>query len=318
MSRCFVGFDTSNYTTSCALCSETGEVLANIRIPLPVRNGERGLRQSDAVFLHTRQLPDACRTLREAIGDLTVAAVGYSGRPRPQEDSYMPCFLAGRSAAEAFAAGLKIPVYAFSHQEGHIMAAGYSAGMIPVMQRERFGAFHVSGGTTEVLSVCPETTGFAVEIVGGTLDLHAGQAIDRIGVMMGLSFPCGKEMERLASTNRSAVPKPHVKADGTNCHLSGLENLAQKLWKESGDRALVSAFVLEYLAKALEEMTKGLDQIAPGLPVLYAGGVMSNRFLQTRLATRPNSYFADPAFSADNAAGIALLCRNAWRKEWNA
>ena len=94
MSRCFVGFDTSNYTTSCALCSEEGEVLANIRIPLPVKEGERGLRQSDAVFLHTRQLPDACEALREAIGQRTVAAVGYSGRPRPNEDSYIPCFLA--------------------------------------------------------------------------------------------------------------------------------------------------------------------------------------------------------------------------------
>lgn len=317
MSRCFVGFDTSNYTTSCALCSEAGEVLANIRIPLPVRDGERGLRQSDAVFLHTRQLPNVCRTLRETIGNREVVAVGYSGRPRPKEDSYMPCFLAGRAAAEAFAAGLGIPVYEFSHQEGHIMAAGYSAGMTPIMQSKKFGAFHVSGGTTEVLSVQPDQTGFDIAIVGGTLDLHAGQAIDRIGVMMGLSFPCGKEMERLAATNRSPVPKPLVKVAGTNCHLSGLENLAQKLWKESGNSALVSAFVLEYLAKVLEDMTKGLDQTEPGLPILYAGGVMSNRFLQTRLATRPDSYFADPAFSADNAAGIALLCRDAWYRERN-
>ena len=315
MSRCFVGFDTSNYTTSCALCSETGEVLANIRIPLPVKDGERGLRQSDAVFLHTRQLPDACRALREAIGNETVAAVGYSGRPRPQADSYMPCFLAGRAAAEAFAAGLGVPVYAFSHQEGHVMAAGYSAGMTSIMRDGKFYAFHVSGGTTEVLSVRPGQAGFEIEIVGGTLDLHAGQAIDRIGVMMGLCFPCGKEMERLAATNRSTVPKPRVKVEGTNCHLSGLENLAQKLWKENGDSALVSAFVLEYLAKTLEEMTRGLDQTEPGLPILYAGGVMSNRFLQARLAARPDSYFADPAFSADNAAGIALLCRDAWQRE---
>ena len=311
MNRYFVGFDTSNYTTSCALCSETGEVLANIRIPLPVKEGERGLRQSDAVFLHTRQL------LREAIGAKTVAAVGYSGKPRPNADSYMPCFLAGRSAAEAFATGAGIPIFAFSHQEGHIMAAGYSAGITEIMRAGKFGAFHVSGGTTEVLSVCPDRSGFKIDIVGGTSDLHAGQAIDRIGVMMGLSFPCGKEMERLALTNQKKVPPIHVRVDSIRCHLSGLENLARKLWKESGDPALVSAFVLEYLAQTLEGMTKGLDQSEPGLPILYAGGVMSNRFLQSRLSSRSNSYFADPAFSADNAAGIALLCRDAWRQERN-
>ncbi len=315
MSRCFAGFDTSNYTTSCAICSEDGEVLANIRIPLPVKDGERGLRQSDALFLHSRQIPDACRMLREAIGDQTVAAVGYSGRPRPRDDSYMPCFLAGRAAAEAFAAGLGIPVYSFSHQEGHIMAAGYSAGCMQILSERSFYAFHVSGGTTEVLSVQPKPAGFAIDIVGGTLDLHAGQAIDRIGVMMGLSFPCGKEMERLAAVNRKPLPKLRVRTEGTRCHISGLENMAKKLWDESADPALVSAFALEYLAQVLVGMTKGLDQEHPGLPILYAGGVMSNRFLQSRLSERADTYFADPAFSADNAAGVALLCRCAWKKE---
>ena len=197
------------------------------------------------------------------------------------------------------------------------MAAGYSAGCLPIFSQGNFAAFHVSGGTTEVLSVRPSPTGFAVELIGGTKDLHAGQAIDRIGVMMGLSFPCGKELERLAATNRKPVPLPRVRTEGTYCHISGLENMAQKLWKESADPALVSAFVLEYLARVLEGMTQGVDAIAPGLPILYAGGVMSNRFLQNRLSARPDTYFADPTFSSDNAAGIALLCRAAWNKEWN-
>ena len=194
------------------------------------------------------------------------------------------------------------------------MAALHSAGAERLLGG-RFVAFHVSGGTTEILSVQPLPVGFDAEIVGGTEDLHAGQAIDRAGVMMGLPFPCGKEMERLASENTKALPPVRVSVKGTHCHFSGLENLSAKLWKETGDRALVSAFVMEYTARTLLRLTEGLDALGAGLPIVYAGGVMSNRYLQSRLSARPDTFFAAPEFSADNAAGIALLCRRAYRKE---
>ena len=63
----FVGFDTSNYTTSAAVCDADGEVLLNARTLLPVREGERGLRQSDAVFFHVRNLPDLLGQVRETV-----------------------------------------------------------------------------------------------------------------------------------------------------------------------------------------------------------------------------------------------------------
>lgn len=307
--NCFVGFDTSNYTTSAALCTLEGEVIANVKAPLPVKEGACGLRQSDAVFAHVKNLPAVTEQLREAIAPHRVLAVGYSARPRDAENSYMPCFLSGEAAAKAFACAIGVPTYDFSHQSGHIMAAVYSSGASEKLLSDRFAAFHVSGGTTEMLLVTPHADRLDVELVGETEDLNAGQAIDRIGVMMGLSFPCGREMERLALENTRRLPRAQICVRNRNCNLSGLQNLASRLWEESGDRAAVSAYTLSFIGDTLCEMTRQLDALGEALPIVYAGGVMSNHYLQERLSVRDRTYFALPQFSADNAAGTALLCR---------
>lgn len=307
----YVGFDTSNYTTSAAVCTADGRVIANFRTLLTVEDGARGLRQSDAVFAHVKNLPFTCERLREAIREIEVVAVGYSARPRSVEGSYMPCFLSGKVAAESFAAALDLPVYTFSHQDGHIMAAAYSSGAADALLNAPFGAFHVSGGTTEMVLATPNETGFSVELLGESADLHAGQAIDRVGVMMGLHFPCGRELEALAAQNVKPVPKPKISVKNGVCHLSGLENLAKKLWDETKDASLVSAYVLQFCGATLKKMTEWMDETHPDLPIVYGGGVMSNRYLQGVLSQRKNTYFAAPEFSADNAAGIALLTRRA-------
>ena len=312
LDTCYVGIDTSNYTTSAAICDAEGRVIANIKAPLPVKAGECGLRQSDAVFAHVRNMPRVMEELRTALRGYRVAAVGVSTRPRNADGSYMPCFLAGKAAAEAFAAGLDLPVVEFSHQDGHIMAAVYSSGGESALMQGPFGAFHVSGGTTEMLYVTPRANGFDVRLVGETADLNAGQAIDRVGVMMGLAFPCGKEMERLAAEWQGELPPFRVSVKDGKCNLSGLQNLAEKIWKESGDPRMVSAFVLAFIGKTLTKMTAWLDAEYGSIPVVYAGGVMSNRYLQSVLGKRANTYFAEPAFSADNAAGISLLCKKSF------
>ncbi|MBQ9132226.1 MAG: peptidase M22 [Clostridia bacterium] len=309
--ECFVGIDTSNYTTSAAVCDGEGRVIAHLKCPLPVQEGACGLRQSDAVFAHVKNLPALMGELRQALRGYTPRAVGVSVSPRSVEGSYMPCFLTGRAAAEAFAAGLDVPLYTFSHQDGHLMAAAYSSGAAERLLQAPFGAFHVSGGTTEMLYVTPADAGFSVTLAGETADLNAGQAIDRVGVMMGLHFPCGREMEELARTWSGKLPPMRVSVKDGVCNLSGLQNLAEKLWNERHDPAEVSAFVFAFLGKTLAKMTADLDARYPGLPIVYAGGVMSNGLLQATLGRRPNTYFAHPAFSADNAAGIALLCRAA-------
>lgn len=307
--RCFVGIDTSNYTTSVAIASEEGQILANLKAPLPVKAGERGLRQSDAVFAHVKNLPALMEQAREYLRELAPLGVGVSATPRDEEGSYMPCFLSGLVAAESLAAGLDLPVHRFSHQNGHVMAALYSSGATHLIGQP-FGAFHVSGGTTELLYVTPRDRDFSISLAGGTADLNAGQAVDRIGVAMGLAFPCGPALEALARTNTQRVPRPRISVKGGECNLSGLENMALKLLADTGNRALVAAFVLDFVAETLLAMATWMRNEHEGLPLLFAGGVMSNRIIADKIRRGLDSvYFAEPAFSADNAAGIALLCR---------
>ena len=314
--KLFVGVDTSNYTTSLAVCSAEGEIIANLKAPLPVKVGECGLRQSDAVFAHVRNIPLLMPQLREILRGAEVLAIGCSATPRKAEGSYMPCFLAGRAVAETLSAGLDAPLFETAHQDGHVMAALYSAGCAETLTQAPFAAFHVSGGTTEMLYAEPSDDGFALQLIGETNDLNAGQAIDRVGVMMGLQFPCGKEIESLAAGFSGKLPKPLVSVKEGRCNLSGLQNLAEKLWRESGDRSAVSAFVLAFIGETLKRMTDHIDATySRELPIIYAGGVMSNRYLQSVLSKRENTYFAEPQFSADNAAGVALLCRTAFLRQ---
>lgn len=310
MTDCFVGFDTSNYTTSAAVCDREGRVIANLKIPLPVREGQRGLRQSDAVFEHTRNLPLLCERLGAVLleNQLKPVAVGVSERPRDAEGSYMPCFLAGRAAANAFAAANALPVYGFSHQNGHVMAAMYSSGEQERLGKSSFLAFHVSGGTTELLLCNTEEGHLQVTLVGETDDINAGQAIDRVGVAMGLAFPCGREMEVLAAEFKGKPYRHPTCVREGRCSLSGAENIALRLLKETDDRHAVAAFIFDFIARTLEDMGAYAEMKYGKMPVLFAGGVMSNKLMRGRLSKRFDSAFSEPEFSADNAAGIALLC----------
>lgn len=311
----FLGIDTSNYTTSAALADESGNILLNLKRLLPVKDGERGLRQSDALFAHTKNLPIIMGELKAYLDGMRdgakILAVGCSATPRDIEGSYMPCFLSGVAAAETACAVLGCPKYTFSHQNGHIMAALYSSEKTELLKwREPFAAFHVSGGTTELLLVTPKENGFNVEQIGGTSDMNAGQAIDRTGVMMGMRFPCGREMESICADQPYKKGKISVK--GLECNLSGLENLAEKLYRETGDKSLTSAFCFDFIADTLYKLTENLREQYSDIPVIFAGGVMSNKRIAARLKTLGKVYFSAPEFSADNAAGIALLCRNCY------
>ena len=307
--KVYLGIDTSNYTTSLAVCNEDGELIANIKKLLDVKDGEKGLRQSDAVFSHVKNLPMLSNELSSALENCKIEAVGVSVSPRDIEGSYMPCFLVGRATAVTVAASHNAPVYEFSHQAGHIMAALYSCNMVNELIDKEFIAFHVSGGTTEALYVKPNGNTFAVDIIGATADISAGQAIDRAGVMMGLKFPCGKELERLANEYTGKLPKPKICVKGMEFNLSGLENISDKLYKETLDKPYVAAYVLNFVSETLIKLTENIREAYPSIPIVYAGGVMSNKILQSKLSKFADTYFATPDFSADNAAGIALLAR---------
>lgn len=297
----YIGIDTSNYTTSIAVCDDV-QVIENIRIQLEVKNGEHGLRQSDAVFAHINNLPVAF----EKLNKYDIRAIGYSAYPRDVDGSYMPCFLAGECTARSISAVKNIPVYKFSHQAGHIAAAIYSSG---IPKTNEFIAFHVSGGTTEILLVSDKITK-----IGGTLDLNAGQAIDRIGVKLGMKFPCGAELEREAIKCEEKL-KVNICVNDLSCNLSGLENRADELIKSGKDKPYISIYTLEFIKTTIDKLTENALSHYGNLPVLYAGGVMSNRIIKNYLRNRYESYFAEPEFSADNAAGIAILCRGMYNNE---
>ena len=316
----FCGIDTSNYTTSAALCDENGSVIANIKIPLPVKEGERGLRQSDAVFAHVKNLPSITEALKNAVGNREITAIAVSSKPRDAEDSYMPCFLTGVVAAEMLAAGSKAPLYKTSHQQGHVMASYATSGADKDCLFERFNgfiAFHVSGGTTECLLVQPAGSEFIIHLIGGTADLNAGQAIDRIGVAMGLKFPCGPNMEALALTYDGKIKGIKTSVNSGNCNLSGLENIALKMLSNGSPDNEVSAFVFEFIAKTLYKIAENVREEYGNLPIVWAGGVMSNSIIKKSLSKLDNVYFTEPQYSADNAVGVALICRNKYISENN-
>lgn len=306
MSGAVLGLDTSNYTTSVALFD--GENGCNVGKLLDVPEGTLGLRQSDALFQHVKRLPGLVEELAGQMELNHIRAVGASTRPRAVEGSYMPCFLAGQAAAESVSAALDVPLYRFSHQAGHLMAAVKTCGDESVGKKP-FLAFHASGGTTELLYAEPnEEIGFSAEIVGCTKDISAGQLVDRVGVMLGLPFPCGGELEKLALQSRAKKIQTKICVKGTDCNISGAENVALKMQKEGVPAEDIARFAIEFVGKTILEMSVAARERYPELPIIYAGGVMRNAIIKKMLAGKlPNVLFADTALSSDNAVGTAYL-----------
>ncbi len=309
--KLILGIDTSNYTTSLAVVNTSGEILANLKQPLEVGQGERGLRQSDALFSHVKNLPILMRELGDVLGGEAPVAIGVSDKPRCVEGSYMPVFLAGVSAAESIASVTSVPLFRFSHQCGHIMAALSSSGRRDLIHKT-FGAFHVSGGTTELLVAHGRPVGFDTEIVGGTLDLNAGQVVDRVGVMLGLPFPAGRHLEELALAYGGKPRKKKVAGDGMHVNFSGIENLAKSIYNETKSAGAVASFVFDYISRALIGMAEKFISVYGEMPLVFAGGVMSNSIIKNNIRQRFDAHFADPQLSADNAVGIALLAMDSF------
>ena len=307
----YFGIDTSNYTTSAAIYDTDTRAVTQVKKLLTVRPGERGLRQSDAVFQHTRQLPELTEQLFSQ-NTYHLSAVGVSAFPRRQEGSYMPCFLAGVNAAAAFALGKGIPLIHTTHQQGHIAAALFATGERELFEQENL-VFHVSGGTTDLL-LCQGAE--RITPLGTSQDLYAGQAVDRLGVKLGYPFPAGAYVsEQAAQCTEKVHPKVSVK--GVNCSLSGLENQYTKLLAEGKDPAYVCKYCLICVAETLTRMARAALEDHPGLPVVFAGGVMSSDLIRTYVSARvPGARFVPGKFASDNAIGVSILAareQGAWQ-----
>ncbi len=320
MIKNYLGIDTSNYTTSLALVNSNGLLLANIKKMLKVKAGARGLRQADAHYQHVNQLPVLITELATKISlKDNLSGIGVSVRPRRQEGSYMPVFLAGYSTAKVLSEVLKIPLVEVSHQENHIEAALYSAGISWRGVPSKFTAVHYSGGTSEILEVTSKSEGYQSKIFSKTLDLHAGQLVDRIGVLLGLPFPAGKHLEDLAQKGSVITDRP-ITLSFSNRHfnLSGYENIC-KAWIEKGYPPQDIALTLfEILARVLINALSQQKSEQYRELLLFSGGVMSNRYIRQRLLQANLKYkriaFAEPGLSSDNGVGCALLARRALEK----
>ena len=297
-----IGFDTSNYTTSIAFFDGDGGL--NCSKLLPVKAGELGLRQSDAVFHHTKSLPELSGRLFSNIELGKVTAVGVSTRPRAVEGSYMPCFMVGYSHAKLLADALQVPLVECSHQQGHVAASLWSAERLDLMDMPHL-AWHLSGGTTELLLVEPDGKNVKCTRIGGTTDISAGQLIDRTGQLLGQPFPAGKHIDALSkeAKNKDLFK---VKCPAMEFSLSGVQNKVNTYFENCQDPVETAGYTLRCVCHAVFTATQNAMQAYPGLPVVFSGGVASNAMLRQKIAPL-NPVFAKPEFSTDNAMGVAVL-----------
>jgi N6-L-threonylcarbamoyladenine synthase len=301
----FLGIDTSNYTTSVAIYDDATNTVISKKKLLPVKEGEKGIRQSDAVFHHTVQLPELIKELFSD-NDYKIDGVGVSVKPCNEEGSYMPCFLAGMSVAVSLSSALNVPLYEFSHQDGHIAAALYSADALDFINN-KFIAFHISGGTSQALLVEPYGNYFKTIKVADSLDLKAGQAVDRVGISLGLKFPCGPELEKLALNSENNLEYIKVFRRDGMFSLSGVENKCSQMLSKGCKKEDIALYCLSYIYSAIDDTVSELLEKYGNLPVVFSGGVMSNQIIRNKLQEKYTSFFAEPQFSADNACGIAVL-----------
>ena len=306
---CVIGFDTSNYTTSIAFFN--GKNGVNCSKLLPVKMGELGLRQSDAVFQHTKSLPELSGRLFSDVDISQITAVGVSTRPRAVEGSYMPCFTVGYSHAKLLSDALSVPLVECSHQQGHVAASVWSAGRMELLEQPHL-AWHLSGGTTELLLVEPSGKNVVCTKIGGTTDISAGQLIDRTGQLLGLSFPSGKLLDAIsADAVNTDIFK--VKCNGLEFSLSGVQNKVQQYFTLCENSTETAAYALRCVAFAVRKATENALQQYPGLPVVFSGGVASNSLLRQQLNDL-NPVFSKPQYSTDNAMGVAILAYRSQEK----
>ena len=295
----YLGIDTSNYTTSAAAFD--GRDGVNRSRLLDVAPGQLGLRQSDALFSHVKRLPALMEQLFSAVSPGEIQAVAVSTRPRAVEGSYMPCFLAGVAVAKSLAAALGVPCHEVSHQQGHVAAALWSAGRMDLMDKPHL-AWHLSGGTTELLSITPEGKNVRAEKIGGTSDISAGQIMDRTGKLLALPFPAGKALDQLS---QGVEVKPfRVKTQGLTFSLSGLENQVAAFYQRTNSPEETAAFAVSSVCDVVLRTTREAQKQYPGLEVVFSGGVASNLTLRRVCGF---GVFAAPQFSTDNAMGVAVL-----------
>ena len=302
-----LGIDTSNYATSVALVdNENHQVIFSEKRFLPVEEGKIGLRQQQALFEHIKNLTNIFSSFK----GMDIGAVGVSVQPKDEEGSYMPCFLAGKMSAYSIGANLNVPVIEASHQTGHLTSALYDINDESLFDKTLI-MLHVSGGTTDIMLA---ENGKVVKTLGSSLDLFAGQAVDRLGVKLGFPFPAGQYVSDMAAKCDEKIPVK-ISVKGFDCNLSGLENQCSKLIDNGYSKEYVCKYCLTFIARTIIKMINNVKEEYGNLPLVLAGGVMSSVVIKDIVTKEiPDAMFVEPQFSSDNAIGVAV---NAYRKVKN-
>ncbi len=310
----YLGLDTSAYTTSLAVVNQQEHLLVDRRIPLTVQKGNLGLRQSEAVFLHLKNLTVLWEDPYSLGKHGELVAIAASNQPRPVQGSYMPVFKVSEACGSFLAQTMGLNFLASSHQEGHIMAGLWSAGLA----KGYYLIVQLSGGTTELVESEEISPGLLeTRLVGQGSDLNAGQFIDRLGSLMGISFPAGPKLENLAKGGRDNVIKLPVAVKNSTISFSGPAS--------SAERALQKGFRKEDLARAIEvciadSLLRAIYNLDDSLKdydgILFVGGVAANQYIRERLGKKigpAKVYFPRSHFASDNAVGLAVQAARRFR-----
>ncbi|WP_442111763.1 tRNA (adenosine(37)-N6)-threonylcarbamoyltransferase complex transferase subunit TsaD [Pseudomonas sp. NUPR-001] len=257
-----------------------------------------------------RMLPLIKQVLAEADCVATeIDAIAYTAGP-----GLVGALLVGASCAQALAFAWGIPALGVHHMEGHLLA--------PMLEEQPpefpFVALLVSGGHTQLVRV--DGIG-RYELLGETLDDAAGEAFDKTAKLMGLNYPGGPEIARLATQGvpgRFVFPRPMTDRPGLEFSFSGLKTFALNTWQQcqrTGDDGEQTRcdVALAFQQAVVETLTikckRALKQT--GLKrLVIAGGVSANKALRTSLeemlaGIKGNVYYARPQFCTDNGAMIA-------------
>ncbi|MDW7740178.1 MAG: O-sialoglycoprotein endopeptidase [Bacillota bacterium] len=305
----YLGIDTSAYTSSLAIADQNEKLLYDGRFALAVKEGNLGLRQSEAVFAHIQNMPTLFKAERaqKVLKHGIIHAVASAARPRPVEGSYMPVFKVGEAFGLMLTQAAGFNYFSSTHQEGHIFSGLWSAGL----GGGRYLVVHLSGGTTEIIDAEETSPGvLKIKLLGGSEDLKAGQFIDRIGRLLNLKFPAGPELEKVASLcEKTSITLP-VAVRGNKISFSGPASQAERLLENGCNKEALARAVEICIADSLSTAVNNLKNSPDAYNGLLAvGGVAANRFIRQRLQSKLAGwkiYFAEPRFSSDNAVGLAV------------
>ena len=249
--------------------------------------------------------------LKDALGDCSLSSIdqiAYTSGP-----GLLGALLIGESFAQGLSCALEIPLIPINHLEGHLMS--------PMMEFPEismpFICLLVSGGHSMIVDVKAKGE---YEILGQSQDDAVGEAFDKVGKLLGLSYPGGPHIEKIAMKgNPSAYnfPRPMIHSDNLNMSLSGLKTAVlytvQKIddLDDNTKADIAASFQKAVTDVLIAKIKKTIDQ-TNRTKVIIAGGVAANKYIREEFRNLESIlnvkvYYPDLKYCGDNAAMIAFV-----------